>query len=132
MKLLKSLTVLFMMFIVTACTNQTNEEEIIKNNITSYLAAVESGTISEMIKYADDVRFPNKEDQKNEYESIQDDISETSLEKLVKITETEYHAIIKYKQANWDSTEITFPVIKKDDGWKIIVGEDIIRKNGQK
>jgi ketosteroid isomerase-like protein len=125
MKLLKSLTVLFMLFIVIACTNQTNEEDIIKKNITSYLAAIESGTISEMIKYADDVRFPNKQDQKNEYENIQDDISETSLEKLVKITETEYHAIIKYKQDNRDSTEITFPVIKKDDGWKIIVGEDI-------
>lgn len=125
MKLLKSLTVLFMLFIVIACTNQTNEEDIIKKNITSYLAAIESGTISEMIKYADDVRFPNKQDQKNEYENIQDEISETSLEKLVKITETEYHAIIKYKQDNRDSTEITFPVIKKDDGWKIIVGEDI-------
>lgn len=125
MKLLKSLTVLFMLFIVIACTNQTNEEDIIKKNITSYLAAIESGTISEMIKYADDIRFPNKQDQKNEYENIQDDISETSLEKLVKITETEYHAIIKYKQDNRDSTEITFPVIKKDDGWKIIVGEDI-------
>ncbi|WP_156130852.1 hypothetical protein NYE80_11110 [Paenibacillus sp. FSL H7-0357] len=89
------------------------------------MAAIESGTISEMIKYADDVRFPSKQDQKNEYENIQDDISETSLEKLVKITKTEYHAIIKYKQNNRDSTEITLPVIKKDDGWKIIVGEDI-------
>lgn len=125
MKLIKSLTVLFMMCTVIACTNQTNEEEIIKKNITSYLAAIESGTISEMIKYADDVRFPSKQDQKKEYENIKDDISETSLEKLVKITETEYHAIIKYKQNNWDSTEITLPVIKKDDGWKIIVGEEI-------
>lgn len=125
MKLVKSLTIVFTMFILFACTSQTSEEEIIKKNITSYLAAIEAGTISEMIKYADDVRFPNKQDQKNEYENIQDDISETSLEKLVKITETEYHAIIKYKQDNQDSTEITFPVIKKDDGWKIIVGEDI-------
>lgn len=125
MKILKFLTVLFMVSTLIACTNQTNDEEIIKKNITSYLAAIESGNISEMIKYADDVRFPNKQDQKNEYENIDDDISETSLDKLVKITETEYHAIIKYKQDSQDFTEITFPVIKKDDGWKIIVGENI-------
>lgn len=127
MKLFMHLSVIFMIFILISCTNQTKtNEEIIKKNITSYLTAVESKDISEMIKYADDIRFPNKQEQKYEYENIPEIITETNLEKLEKVTETKYQATIKYKKDD-DGTpsEITFPVIKKDNDWRIIVGQEV-------
>jgi len=117
---------MILLFVLTGCNTQTQtNEEVIRENIMKYLFAIESGDINEMVKYADDIRFPDKNDQKMEYENIDDDITDTSIEKLEKISATEYQVTIRYRQGKGDLTKITFPVTKKDDGWKIIVGQDI-------
>jgi len=122
---IKEITTMILLLILIGCNTQNqNHEEVIRGNIMKYLSAIESGDINEIVKYSDDIRFPDKNEQRLEYEKIQDDISDTSIEKLEKISDTEYQVTIKYKQDKGQLTEIKFPVVKKEDGWRILVGRD--------
>lgn len=122
----KAITTITLLLILIGCnTLNRNSEEVIRENVMKYLSAIESGDVNEMVKYSDDIRFPDKIEQRLEYQKIQDDISDTSIENLEKISNTEYQVTIKYKQDKGEFTEIKFPVVKKEDGWMILVGQDI-------
>ena len=76
-----------------------------------------------MVKYADDIRFPDKVEQKEQYSSIDEDITDTKIVELKKVSETEFEATVELIN-NGNLAEFTFPVEKQKAGWKIIVGQD--------
>ena len=59
------LGILLLLFLV-GCSNKTTDEEV-ATLVSNYLQAVETKDISSMVKYADDIRFPDKAEQKEQY-----------------------------------------------------------------
>lgn len=76
-----------------------------------------------MVNYTDDLRFPDKDEQKEQYSSINDDITDTKIVELKKIYNTEFEVTVEIVNSGELST-FTFPVEKQKKGWRIIVGQD--------
>ncbi|KQL19090.1 hypothetical protein [Cytobacillus solani] len=53
-------------------TTLTTDEEV-TNLVNNYLETLETKDISSMVKYANDVRFPDKDDQIEQYSRIDED-----------------------------------------------------------
>jgi len=120
------LGILLLLFLV-GCSTKTTDEKVV-TVVSNYLQAVETKDISSMVKYADDIRFPNKAEQKEQYSSIFDedihsDVTDTKIVELKKVNETEFEATIELIEQG-DLTKSTFPVKKQKRGWKVIVGQD--------
>ncbi|WP_409369602.1 hypothetical protein [Lysinibacillus sp. 38-6] len=120
MRKLIVLGILLLLFIV-GCSAKTDEE--VKTLVSNYLEAVETNDISSIIKYADDVRFPDKDEQKKQYSTIDSDITDTKIVELNKVNETEFEVTIEVVDKG-NLTKLTFPVKKQKTGWKVIVGQD--------
>jgi len=118
---LGSLLFIFLAACSTKTTLTTDEE--VTSLVNSYLEALETKDISSMVKYADDIRFPDKVEQKEQYSSIDEDITDTKIVELKKVSETEFEATVELIN-NGNLAEFTFPVEKQKAGWKIIVGQD--------
>ncbi|MGM0851015.1 MAG: hypothetical protein ACQEWI_00070 [Bacillota bacterium] len=108
--------------VAQAKTTLTTDEEV-TNLVNNYLEALETKDISGMVKYADDIRFPVKDEQKEQYLSIDEDITDTKIVELKKVSETEFETTVELSQ-NGNSAKFTFPVEKQKNGWKVIVGQD--------
>ncbi len=115
------LGILLLLFLI-GCSTKTTDEKV-ATLVSNYLQAVETKEISSMVKYADDIRFPDKAEQKEQYSTIDFDITDTKIVELKKVNETEFEATIELiEQGNL--TKLTFPVQKQKRGWKVIVGQD--------
>lgn len=125
MRKLIVLGVLLLLFLV-GCSTKTTDEKV-ATLVSNYLQAVETKDISSMVKYADDIRFPDKAEQKEQYssifnEDIHSDVTDSKIVELKKVNETEFEATIELiEQGNL--TKLTFPVQKQKRGWKVIVGQ---------
>ena len=126
MRKLIVLGILLLLFLV-GCSTKTTDEKV-ATLVSNYLLAVETKDISSMVKYADDIRFPDKAEQKEQYSSIFDedihsDVTDTKIVELKKVNETEFEATIELIEEG-NLTKLTFPVQKQKRGWKVIVGQD--------
>lgn len=110
------LGILLLLFLV-GCSTKTTDEKV-ATLVNKYLEAVEINDISSMVKYADDIRFPDKAEQKEQYSTIDFDITDTK-----KVSETEFEATVELIEEG-NLTNFTFPVEKQKTGWKVIVGQD--------
>lgn len=108
------------------CSNETTltTDEEVTNLVNNYLQALEKKDVSSMVKYTDDVRFPDKVEQKKQYSSIDDDITDTKIVELKNVDETKFEATVEIN-SDGNLAKITFPVEKQKKGWKIIVGQDL-------
>jgi len=113
---------LLLLFIV-GCSANTDEE--VTTLVSNYLKALETNDISSIVKYADDVRFPDKAEQKEQYSTINSDITDTKIVKLKKVNETEFEVTIEVVEKG-NLTKLTFPVKKQKTEWKVIVGQDYL------
>jgi len=98
-------------------------EEKVREQVNTYLKAVESKDIDTMVKYADDLRFPDKIQQKSEYQTISQKIDKALIKDLLKINNTEYSVTITTEE-NGKVDEYTFPIKYVNQDWRIIVGQE--------
>lgn len=103
-------------------------EEIIKENISIFLKAAENNEVDTMVKYADDLRFPDKKEQKNEYISINQKIKKTSIKDLKQLNDKEYSVTITC-EVEGEADEFTFPIKYENKDWRIIVGQERLYKD---
>lgn len=118
---------ILMLLFLGGCSTKTTEDKV-ATLVSNYLQAVETKDISSMVKYADDIRFPDKAEQKEQYSSILDedihsDVTATKIVELKKVNETEFEATIELFE-HGNLTKLTFPVQMQKRGWKVIVGQD--------
>ncbi|MGM0924713.1 MAG: hypothetical protein ACQEWW_26605 [Bacillota bacterium] len=102
----------------------------VENIVYDYLEAIETKNISAAIKYADDLRFPDKENQKEQYSILfsEQHITDTKIVNLKKISGTEFKATVEFVE-NGNLGKYTFPIHQKEKEWKIIVGQDSYQVN---
>ncbi|USK32153.1 hypothetical protein LIT25_16225 [Bacillus sp. F19] len=101
------------------------KDEQVKNIVDNYLEAIETKNIAAAINYADDLRFPDKENQKEQYSILfsKQHITDTKIINLKKISETEFEATIELVE-NGNLATYTLPIKQKEKEWKLIVGQD--------
>ncbi|GAA0336530.1 hypothetical protein GCM10008967_28610 [Bacillus carboniphilus] len=122
-KIIASITL--MLIILTGCSSEaslTNEEKV-TGVVNNYLEALESKDISAMVKYTDDLRFPDKEEQKKQYKNIEEEITDTKIVEVKQVSEIEFKATVEIV-SDGKLNELTFPIQKQEEDWKIIVGQD--------
>lgn len=114
-----------MSFILSGCSSEASitSDEKVTGLVSDYLEALESQDISALVKYADDLRFPDKEEQKKEYSSIEEEITDTKLVAIKKVDETEFEATVEIV-SDGNLYELALPIQKQEKDWKIIVGQD--------
>lgn len=107
---------------LVGCSAKTTDEKV-TTLVSNYLEAVETKDVPSMVKYADDIRFPDKAEQKEEYSAMDNNITDTKIVELKKVSETKFEATIEAIEEG-NLIQLTFPVEKKKNGWKVIVGQD--------
>lgn len=107
---------------LVGCSAKTTDEKV-TTLVSNYLEAVETKDVPSMVKYADDIRFPDKAEQKEEYSAMDNNITDTKVVELKKVSETKFEATIEAIEEG-NLIQLTFPVEKKKNGWKVIVGQD--------
>lgn len=114
-----------MLIILSGCSSEANEttDEKVTGLVSDYLKALESKDISAMVKYSDDLRFPNKDEQEKEYSNIEEEISDTEIVEIKQVSETEFEATVEIA-SDGNLNELAFPIQKQEKDWKIIVGQD--------
>jgi uncharacterized lipoprotein YehR (DUF1307 family) len=88
-----------------------------------YIKALEVGDINAMVEYSDDIRYPNKSEQKLNYKEINADIKEAQVLSIIRSSEKEYSLTLSLTTDGRNET-IEFPVVDKDNKWTIIVGKE--------
>ncbi|MFL0366182.1 hypothetical protein ACH0BF_24635 [Pseudobacillus sp. 179-B 2D1 NHS] len=98
----------------------------IESIVFDYLEAIKTKNISAATKYADDLRFPDKENQKEQYSILfsEQNVTDTKIVNLKKVSETEFKATVEFVE-NGNLSKHTFPIQQKGKEWKIIVGQDV-------
>lgn len=102
------------------------KDEQVKNIVNNYLEAIETKNIAAAIKYADDLRFPDKDYQKEQYSIMFPDqhITDTKIVSLKKVSKSEFEATVEFIE-DGNLAKHTFPIKQKEKEWKIIVGQDL-------
>jgi hypothetical protein len=97
-------------------------EKAISNTVNAYLNAINTGDTDTMVKYTDDLRFPDKATQKENYKNIQKvAISNITIKSFDKITETSYH--VNVSATIQGKTEgFAIPVVNKYGMWLVVIG----------
>jgi hypothetical protein len=90
--------------------------------VTSYLQAIETGNLDAMVQNSDDLRFPDKVDQKKNYAGIKQTITNASVNSLEKITTTIYKANIT-ATIDGNPQQFAIPVVYKYGKWLVIIGQ---------
>jgi hypothetical protein len=97
-------------------------EKAIKNTVHYYLDAVNAGDIDSMVKYTDDLRFPDKTVQKTNYKGIKESVTDVSIQSLAPITPTSYKvnvtAIIK-----GNKQQFALQLVNKYGMWLVVIGQ---------
>ncbi|MBU9721942.1 MULTISPECIES: hypothetical protein [Bacillaceae] len=100
-------------------------EKEVENIVIKYLTAMEEKDIETMVKYTDDIRFPDKSIQEEQYKDmLPQEVTDTEIIDLTMVNNNEFEVIIELV-ANDFLERRTFPVLKKDGEWRIIVGQDL-------
>lgn len=117
---------ILLLTVLVGCSDEaslTTDEEV-TDLVNNYLEALKSKDVASMVIYADDLRFPNKAEQKEQYSTIDSDITDTKIVELKKVNETSFEVTIEVVDEG-NLTKLTFPVEKQKKDWKIIVGQDL-------
>ncbi|WP_066188351.1 hypothetical protein [Gracilibacillus timonensis] len=119
------MSIALFLFILTGCTSQAAEttETDIKKLLNQYLEALEENDTEVLLQSSRDVRFPNKEDQREAYDTMSQDITDTNIVNIQQVKAQEYEATVKIEE-DGKSIETTFPIRRADNEWNIIVGQD--------
>ncbi|MFL0366239.1 hypothetical protein ACH0BF_24995, partial [Pseudobacillus sp. 179-B 2D1 NHS] len=98
----------------------------IESIVFDYLEAIKTKNISAATKYADDLRFPDKENQKEQYSILfsEQNVTDTKIVNLKRVSETEFKATVEFVE-NGNLGKHIFPIQQKEKEWKIIVGQDV-------
>lgn len=114
---------MFAVLILVGCAgNQTTEEQVTEL-VQKYVEALKVNDTAKLVKYSDDVRFPDKKQQKEEYLSIEQDITDAKMMSVNQVTDTEFETTLEIT-ADGESNQLEFLVEKQTSGWKVIVGQD--------
>ncbi|MDQ0268332.1 CHASE3 domain-containing protein [Cytobacillus purgationiresistens] len=108
-------------------SNNATDHDIneVTNLLNSYLHALETNDVSLLVEYSNDIRFPNKDEQKEQYLSIEQQISDTKIVELNRVNEIKFEATIELVD-DGDMSELKLPIEKqKSNEWIIIVGQDL-------
>jgi hypothetical protein len=94
----------------------------IRNTVLSYLTAINTGDTDTMVRYTDDLRFPDKATQKENYKGIKEAITNISIKSLEKMTETSYKVNIT-ANIQGKAQEFAVPVVNKYGMWLVVIGQ---------
>jgi hypothetical protein len=97
-------------------------EAAIRTTVQSYLSAVNTGDTETMVKYTDDLRFPDKATQKQNYKGIKEAITNISIKSVEKMTETSYKVNIT-ASIQGNPQEFAVPVVNKYGMWLVVIGQ---------
>jgi hypothetical protein len=99
-------------------------EKAINNTIQAYLNAINAGDTDTIVKYTDDLRFPDKATQLENYKSmvIKETISNISIKSLDKLTETSYKVNVS-ATIQGQTQEFAIPVVNKYGMWLVVIGQ---------
>ncbi|MEG0619453.1 MAG: hypothetical protein RR557_09160 [Bacilli bacterium] len=117
---------ILLLTLLVGCSNKTTltTDEEVTNLVNNYLEALELTDVSSLVKYSDDLRFPDKVEQKERYSNIDENITDTKIVELKKVSETKFEVTVELIDNGGYLKKPTFPVEKQKTGWKIIVGQD--------
>ncbi|MGG1641190.1 hypothetical protein ACIFQM_07830 [Paenibacillus sp. NRS-1782] len=102
-----------------------SNEELAKQSIKNYVEAAISGDASEAAKWVVDTRFNSEQEQLKEYkESVSNNpFSDVSIKNVVSASDDNYTATVELTRKDDGSINtVTYPIIKKGDSWKVLVG----------
>lgn len=123
MRKIVSIRLLFLM-LLSGCSAKTAlpPKEEVEKLLFNYLEAIEDNNISALVKYSDDLRFPDKKEQRENYLDIDSNYTDTKVIELINTSPTEFAATIEFVD---DDTrlELTFPIQQQKNKWKVIVGQ---------
>jgi ketosteroid isomerase-like protein len=97
-------------------------EKAIRKTVHYYLDAVNAGDIDSMVKYTDDLRFPDKTVQKTNYKGIKESVTDVSIQSLEPLSPTSFKvnvtAIIK-----GNKQQFALPLVNKYGMWLVVIGQ---------
>ncbi|MFS0576521.1 hypothetical protein AB1K83_12860 [Sporosarcina sp. 179-K 3D1 HS] len=119
-----SIGLLLLLFLVgcSAGAALTPEMEV-EGLLQSYLKALEENDTTTLVDLSDDLRFPDKKVQLENYLDIDSTVSETRIIELSTLSPTEFEATVSIVDAS-GQVELKFPIQQQKNKWKVIVGKD--------
>ncbi|MFE8696405.1 hypothetical protein ACFYKT_08655 [Cytobacillus sp. FJAT-53684] len=113
------------LIVLSGCSSDASitTDDKVTGLVNDYLGALETKDISAMVKYTDDLRFPDKVEQKKQYSNIEEEITDTKIIEIKKVNETEFEVTVEMV-FDGNLNELTFPIQKQEKDWRIIVGQD--------
>ena len=116
---------LLLLLLLVGCSTEavlTPEKEV-EGLLQRYLKAVEDHDLTTLVELSDDLRFPDKKEQLENYLDIAPTVSETRIIELSTISPTEFEATVSIMDAD-RQLELTLPIKRQKNKWKVIVGKD--------
>lgn len=98
--------------------------ELAKESVSNYVEAVQSGDITEAVKWVVDTRFSSEQDQIEQYkESLTTDpFSNASIESVVPDSDSSFIATLDLtRKESGEINQISLPVIERDGIWKLFL-----------
>lgn len=116
---------LLLLLLLVGCSTKaaiTPEMEV-EGVLQSYLKALEDHDTTALVDLSDDLRFPDKKEQLENYLDIDSTVSETRIIELSTISPTEFEGTVSIVDDD-GQVEVTFPIKQQKNKWKVIVGKD--------
>lgn len=117
---------LLLLLLLVGCSTEaaiTPEMEV-EGVLQSYLKALEDNDTTALVDLSDDLRFPDKKEQLENYLDIDSTVSETRIIELSTISPTEFEGTVSIVDGD-GQVEVTFPIKQQKNEWIVIVGKDI-------
>ncbi|KEO83158.1 DUF4878 domain-containing protein [Tumebacillus flagellatus] len=108
-------------------------EQAAKQAVTHYLDAVKSGNVDEMMKATLDNRFKDDASKREVYQTFSNDPIQTDKTKILainKVDNSHLNATIRISTKNTGTHDLTIPVVKEGEQWKLVIdGQEVTKNN---
>ncbi|WP_340003377.1 hypothetical protein MHH52_14860 [Paenibacillus sp. FSL K6-0276] len=102
----------------------TSPLELAKESVSNYIDAVQSGDITEAVKWVVDTRFSSEQDQIEQYNDnlTTDPFSNASIESVLPDSDSSFIVTLDLtRKENGEINKISLPVIEHEGTWKLLI-----------
>lgn len=116
--------ILSVCFSGTAAAEASQDIQEIQNLVKQYETAAINKDFTAMVNLSKDLRWRDSTRLLKNISNINDQAETFRLISLEKVEDKLYQAIIEQKTKKMPDKQVKVPIIKEDDGWKLILGQD--------
>jgi len=119
-------------FLATPSDAKQSALQEAKQAVEKYIEAIKNGNVDEMLKTTVDKRFNDDSSKRRAYETLaKEKDQKAEILSVDRVDDTRMQLSLRVYTKAAGTQEITLPVVKENNEWKVVIEKRVVQPNGQ-